>query len=290
MDFGYTLRTMRKAAGISLRRLAQQVGVSAAYLSQVERGTLAPPTNARLKDIADALGVPPPCLLVLTDRLSAEIVDFVHRVPEVAGFLRIAREKSLGPAEFQLLAEAVDVLEVNPFVGAIRKLIKSRPTGPGLARPFVQLLRHVDENLVWHDLAARDKKELLRVLSEGVARVYPEVDSNIALNRLLRREKEASTGIGNGVAVPHATLQGLSREVVSVATLADPIPYDAVDGEKVSVVFLLVGREGSRAERLKLLAHVAQMAAAPTFTKELRQAHSRGELIEILTRADGRVR
>ncbi len=290
MDFGYTLRTMRKAAGISLRRLAKQVGVSAAYLSQVERGALPPPTIARLTDIARALGVPAPYLLGLTDRLNTEILEFVSQVPEVAGFLRVAREQGMHGPEFQLLAEVAGSVPTARLTATLRKLRKSRSGTLTHDRRFVGLLDHIEEGLVWHRLHVQDKKELLRVLVEGVARMYPPVDPNIALNRLLRREKEASTGIGNGIAVPHASITGLPGEVLSVATLAEPINFDAIDKQKISVAFLLVGRETSRPDRLKLLARLAQLGAAPGFTKELRRARSRGEVIELMRRADSRVR
>jgi mannitol/fructose-specific phosphotransferase system IIA component (Ntr-type) len=110
------------------------------------------------------------------------------------------------------------------------------------------------------------------------------------LNRLLRREKEASTGIGNGLAIPHATVDGLAETVVSLATLRVPMEFRAVDGEKVSVVFLVVGRESSRGERLKVLARVAQLGASPDFVRSLGRARSRGELIERVRHAESRVR
>jgi mannitol/fructose-specific phosphotransferase system IIA component (Ntr-type) len=290
MDFGYTLRTMRKAAGLSLRRLARQVGVSAAYLSQVERGALPAPTLPRLRDIAQALGLPPSYLLGLTNRTNAEVLDFVNEVPEAGGFLRVAREKGLDGPAFQLLAEIVETLEPAPFTAALESLRADPAEAPHRKRDHVQLVDYLEEGLVWHRLLVRTKKELLRVLVEGVARAFPRIDPNIALNRLLRREKEASTGIGNGIAIPHAALNGLSREVVSVATLAEGINFEAVDKQKVVVVFLLVGHESTRHDRLKLLARLAQLGAAPRFTVELRQARSRGELIERLRQADSRMR
>jgi len=90
MHFGYTLRTLRTAAGISLRRLAKEVDVSPAYLSQVERGTLPPPTLPRLRDIAKVLGVPPVALTDLTDRLATEVLKLVRSMPEAVRFLRVA--------------------------------------------------------------------------------------------------------------------------------------------------------------------------------------------------------
>jgi mannitol/fructose-specific phosphotransferase system IIA component (Ntr-type) len=74
-----------------------------------------------------------------------------------------------------------------------------------------------------------------------------------------------------------------------VATLAEPIDFDSIDNQKISVAFLLVGRETSRPDRLKLLARLAQLGATPGFTKELREARSRGELIELMRRADSRL-
>ncbi len=282
MHFGYTLRTIRTAAGISLRRLAKDVGVSPAYLSQVERGTLPPPTLPRLRDIAKVLGVPPASLTDLTDRLATEVLKLVRSMPEAVRFLRVASEHELAGREFQLLADALDALGRKAFTGALREF----HTRVSHERRFGPLGDHIHEALVWPNLHVRDKKQMLKILTAGIARCHAEFDAEAALKRVLKREREASTGIGNGVAVPHLTATGLPHDVVALATLAEAINFDAIDNRKVSVVFLLAGREDERPEQLKLLARLAHLASRPTFAEDLCGARSAAELVDIVQRSD----
>src|SRR6185503_8511135 len=92
MHFGATLRLLRVDAGISLRGLAERIGVSSAYLSRVENGHDAPPTPDRLVALAKELGVAPASLVGLTDRPSPTVSEYVARVPAASAlFFEIAR-------------------------------------------------------------------------------------------------------------------------------------------------------------------------------------------------------
>jgi len=139
---------------------------------------------------------------------------------------------------------------------------------------------------VWPNLHVKDKKQLLKILTAGIARCHAAFDAEAALKRVLKREREASTGIGNGVAVPHLTVAGLSHDVVALATLAEAINFDAIDNRKVSVVFLLAGRENERPEQLKLLARLAHLASRPGFAEDLCAARSAAELVDMVQRSD----
>ena len=289
MDFGYALRTMRKAAGISLRQLARQVGVSAAYLSQVERGVLPPPTNARLRDIARVLGVPASYLLALTDRIGPELMAYLGQNADVAAFLSVARKKGLTSEDFLLLATFVE----EHGKDRLRELLRS--TQPRKRRAAeksgpLSLLSFIPESCTWHRLSVRNKREALRVMVEGIARSFGGFDTNIVLGRLLRRESEGSTGIGEAIAVPHASCPWLREEVVALATLEKGIDFAAIDEKPVDVIFLLLGPEKSRHDRLKILARIAQLGRRPGFAHWLWEARSRGELRERLRQLDQVVR
>lgn len=286
MHFGHTLRTMRKAAGLSLRGLAHQVGVSPAYLSQVEHGTAAPPTEARLRDIARVFGVPTSYLSCLTGRVSPDAIAYLQEVPEVEPFLVAARKAGLGRADFAGLAEALD----GGKAAALREWV--RRAAAGRARRSAgrsRLASALDERLLWCRLHVERKAEILRVLSDGVGRLHASVDPNVTLHRLLRREAEASTGIGSEVAVPHAAVDGLKGNVVGLATLARGVEFRAIDKRPVRIVFMLVGPEVAAAGRLSLLARVARMARHPGFVQELLRARSRRDLLSRVRRVDGKV-
>src|SRR6476620_9317950 len=108
MHFGAALRILRTDAGLSLRRLAEQVGVYTAYLSRVENGHDAPPTADRLVAIAEALGLPPSLLLELAHKVDPSVIGFLERVPGAAAlFLDIARA-NLSAAELARVKGFID--------------------------------------------------------------------------------------------------------------------------------------------------------------------------------------
>ena len=289
MDFGYTLRTMRKAAGISLRRLAKDVGVSAAYLSQVERGTLPPPTLPRLKDIARVLEIPEMCLTGLTARLSTEVLDFVAGSTDVSAFLRAAQQAGLTGGDFHMLADTLEHAGRRAWLDAIQSLEDVAPHATAPAGQAV-LSESLDPRLLHAKLPAATKRDVLAQLCERLSAVHPTVSAELALSTLLARENESSTGIGMGIAVPHATLAGLSDEALAVATCPQGIDFASVDGAPVRAVFLLVGSATTRPKRLVMLARIAQLAAQSGCIDALCDAHAPQELAEVIRRCDSRSR
>ena len=107
-------------------------------------------------------------------------------------------------------------------------------------------------------LRAKTKKQLLQDLSARAARLTGVPERDI-FDVLLQRERLGSTGLGHGVATPHAKLQGLKRIVGIFARLAEPIDFDALDGQKVDIVFLLLAPEGAGADHLKALARISRL-------------------------------
>src|SRR5262245_8101459 len=105
MHFGATLRILRMDAGISLRTLAQAIGVSSAYLSRVENGHDAVPTPDRLVAIAKALDLPPHVVLELGHRVTPFVARYLEPVPSASRlFLEIARRDLRGPDLSRVMA------------------------------------------------------------------------------------------------------------------------------------------------------------------------------------------
>lgn len=103
-SFGATVRRLREGQKIGLRKFAQIVGMSPAYLSKVERDEFKPPTEKKVRAIAEALGQDADELLSLAGRVSADLADIIQRHPrEMATFLRAAN--GLSAEEMQRLAE-----------------------------------------------------------------------------------------------------------------------------------------------------------------------------------------
>ena len=91
-EFGRRLRELRMDKDITLRKFAQDVGISPTYLSKVERGDFSPPTEDRIKDFAKALGQDPDELLAIAGRISSDLPEIIMKHPhEAADFLRFVK-------------------------------------------------------------------------------------------------------------------------------------------------------------------------------------------------------
>jgi PTS system nitrogen regulatory IIA component len=121
------------------------------------------------------------------------------------------------------------------------------------------------------DFAVRDKRHLLRELSRLAAPAV-DVPSDLILNELVRREELGSTGTGGGIAIPHARVQGVKTPFGVLARLQKPIDFNAIDGQPVDIVFLLLLPAVPSGEQLNALASVARRLRDPDAVRALRGA------------------
>ena len=108
-------------------------------------------------------------------------------------------------------------------------------------------------------------------------------DAQVIFETLLSREQLASTGLGNGIAIPHGKIKGLPAVTAVFARLAQPIDFDAVDDQPVDLVVMLLAPEGSGADHLKALSRVARLLRADGVVDRLRSTKEADKLREILT-------
>ena len=147
---------------------------------------------------------------------------------------------------------------------------------------MMQLSDLLDADAVIPDVKARSKKQLLQTIS-GYAARFADIDATQIFESLLQREKLGSTGLGHGVAIPHGKFPGLDRVHGLFARLSTPVDYDAVDGEPVDLVFLLMAPENAGADHLKALARVSRLFRDPSITGKLRGTSNAKGLYAILT-------
>lgn len=131
-------------------------------------------------------------------------------------------------------------------------------------------------------LRVQNKKQALQELAEKAARITG-LSSRDILETLMQRERLGSTGIGRGIAIPHGRVPQLNRIVSVFARLAEPIEFDALDGEPVDLIFLLLAPEHAGADHLKALARISRLLRNPGSTEKLRGAHDRAALYAVLT-------
>lgn len=126
------------------------------------------------------------------------------------------------------------------------------------------------------------KKQLLQELAE-VAAVQTGRDSHDIFETLLERERLGSTGVGNGVAIPHGKLPGLEKIVGVFARLAKPVAFDAADDQPVDIVFMLLAPEGSGADHLKTLSRIARVLRNQSTLASIRQSSDADAIFSLLT-------
>lgn len=116
---------------------------------------------------------------------------------------------------------------------------------------------------------ATSKKKLLQDLAQHCADLY-DLDAQVVFTALQERESLGPTGMGNGVAIPHARLPGLTQVRGVFARLSKPVDFDAVDRQPVDLVFVLLAPENAGAEHLKALARVSRALRDPSICTKVR--------------------
>ena len=134
-------------------------------------------------------------------------------------------------------------------------------------------------------LRAASKKHALQDLARRAAEPTG-IDRRIVFDALLERERLGTTGMGQGIAIPHARLPGLAAIFGLFARAAAPIDFEAVDGQPVDLVFLLLAPEGAGADHLKALARISRLLRNREACERLRTAADAEAIYALLTAAE----
>jgi PTS system nitrogen regulatory IIA component len=126
------------------------------------------------------------------------------------------------------------------------------------------------------------KKQALQELSEKAAQISG-IPAREIFDSLLQRERLGSTGVGNGIAIPHGKLAKAGRIFGVFARLERPIDYEALDGAPVDLIFLLIAPESAGADHLKALARTARILRDPKVTAKLRATRDASALYSMIT-------
>jgi PTS system nitrogen regulatory IIA component len=116
----------------------------------------------------------------------------------------------------------------------------------------------IEASAVMPALKANSKKQLLQLLAEKASTVTGIPEREI-FDTILQRERLGSTGVGNGIAIPHGKLAGVKRITGVFARLEQPVDFDALDDQPIDIVFLLLAPEGAGADHLKALSRIARV-------------------------------
>lgn len=281
--FGPTIRLLRQAKGISLRELARQLGVSPAFLSQIEAGRQHKIPRARIVQVAEMLGVSEGYLLGTARQMHPELMKFMSETPEAAEFMLAAMRGGLDAQDFTQLREII--ADKKRRAGVLK------PTSAPKRKAGVSdgLESFLDASMCQTGVQVQNKERLLQRLAKDASHRVREVSAEDVLKHLERREEQAPTSIGGGVAIPHAFMQGVDKPVVAAFTLQRPIAYGPTDADKVRTVFFLLGRQGQTEHHLPILARIARLCATPEFLQTIGKAKTGRELHKTIVAWDTRI-
>ncbi|HEY3695552.1 PTS IIA-like nitrogen regulatory protein PtsN [Phenylobacterium sp.] len=131
----------------------------------------------------------------------------------------------------------------------------------------------LDRGAISLRVKAADKRQALAVIAEIAARSFG-LEAGDILDLLVEREQAGSTGVGYGVAVPHARLEGLSRMRGVFVRLEHPVDFDSVDDQPVDLVFALFAHPNAGSEHLRALARVSRLLRQAELREQLRNART----------------
>ncbi|MBT3181845.1 MAG: PTS sugar transporter subunit IIA [Deltaproteobacteria bacterium] len=129
---------------------------------------------------------------------------------------------------------------------------------------------------------------LFRTLSEEFYESGVKIDVDIVVRELLKRESSCSTGIGKGLAIPHATIESLDKTYMAIATLADPIDFKSIDKRPVKLVIVLISPPAAVDEHIALLARISRLCSKDIFIELLSQSEDKDDLVQLILEEDER--
>jgi PTS system nitrogen regulatory IIA component len=154
--------------------------------------------------------------------------------------------------------------------------------------PVLRLADYLREDLVFAELPRLEKAAFLEAFAAAVAGLIECLDTQDLLDRLLAREAQQSTGVGGGLALPHAMVPGLPQTLLAVGRVEGGIDYAASDSNPADLFFLLLSPPEAAGEHLRVLARLARILDVEATLTQLREAHDGADLYRLLMAEDAR--
>jgi nitrogen PTS system EIIA component len=149
---------------------------------------------------------------------------------------------------------------------------------------FMSILDYLAADRIMIGVAGSSKKQLIEQLAERAAELTG-LSQRSLFEIVMRRERLGSTAIGNGIAIPHAVHQDVTRTMGIIAVLTNPVDFDAPDRKPVDIVCLVIGPQNADSDHLKCVSSVARSLREVTICEQFRAAKTPNELIEHLGNA-----
>jgi nitrogen PTS system EIIA component len=149
----------------------------------------------------------------------------------------------------------------------------------------MKLCDFIDQKIIITELKATDKKNVLEELSLPVSKIT-QIEHKELVRVLIERENLGSTGIGNGIGIPHGKLKSLKKLVLGIGLSRKGIDFDAMDGKPAYLFFLLLTPDNSTDLHLKLLARISKILKNETFKKKILRATKPDDVLQLIADID----
>jgi fructose-specific phosphotransferase system IIA component len=150
----------------------------------------------------------------------------------------------------------------------------------------MKLSNLIQEDLMSFDLAAADKESAMKELVDLAAGSPLVRDKDLLLEDVVKREKLVTTGVGWGVAFPHAKTRAMKGIAIAFGRSVNGIPFDAMDGKPVNLFFLIAAPEDTIGAHLNVMARLSFLMKSPQNRERLNAARNPGEVMEVLDSVD----
>lgn len=147
----------------------------------------------------------------------------------------------------------------------------------------------LEESCVIHEIKGQTKEQVLAELVMALKKAKIIQNENEVVKVILEREKLGSTGIGEGVAIPHGKLKGIENIICVFGRSTRGVDFDAVDQKPVHIFFLLLAPEGSASLHLKMLSRISKLLRNPSFKKRLMELGDAHAIYRSIVEEDSRI-
>jgi nitrogen PTS system EIIA component len=152
----------------------------------------------------------------------------------------------------------------------------------------MKLSEHLQPERISTDLSSSNKLEALTELGVLLAKPGNGPDTTEITKALLERERLATTGVGEGVAIPHAKLSGLEENRIAIGISRTGVDFDAIDGARVKIFFALIAPLSSSGDHLKILAQISRLLKDPEIRQRLIDVSDAATFISLIRVEEGK--
>ena len=149
----------------------------------------------------------------------------------------------------------------------------------------MKILDNLKKEAILEDLKSQDKKGIIEELVTPISNIVSINHENI-VRVLLERERLGSTGIGNGIGIPHGKLKGIDSLILGFGLSRKGVDFESMDGQPTHIFFLLISPENSAGLHLKLLAQISKILKVDAFRDKLLKASTADEIYDTIRNVD----